>query len=48
MFILDALGRLVEFLQAMLFGGFLPQDNVEADAYNFFLVILRLLGLAGF
>jgi len=32
----------------MLFEGFLPQDNNEAEAYNFFLVLLRLLGLAGF
>jgi len=48
MFILDALGRFLEFLQSMLFAGFLPQDNGEASVYNFFLVILRLIGLAGF
>lgn len=48
MFIVDALGRLFEFFQSLLFAGFLPQDNVEADVYNIFLVILRLFGLISF
>jgi hypothetical protein len=48
MFILDAIGRFLEFVQSLLFAGFLPQDNNEASVYNIFLVILRLIGLAGF
>lgn len=48
MFLLDAIGRFLEYVQSLLFAGFLPQDNNEADVYNFFLVLLRLLGLAGF
>ena len=48
MFIVDAIGRFLEFLQSLLFAGLLPQDNDEAEAYNFFLVLLRLLGLVGF
>ena len=48
MFIVDALGRLLQFIQSMLFAGFLTQDNAEAEAYNFFLVLLRLFGLLSF
>ena len=48
MFIVDALGRLFEFFQSLLFAGFLPQDNIQADVYNISLVILRLFGLVNF
>ena len=48
MFILDAIGRFFDFIQSMLYAGLLPQDNNEAEAYNFFLVLLRFIGLAGF
>lgn len=47
MFILDALGRFYEFVQAQLLGGMLTQDNIEASIYNFFLVLLRVLGFLG-
>ena len=48
MFFIDALGRLLEFIQSLLFAGFVPENNEEAEAYNFFLVLLRLFGLVSF
>lgn len=48
MFILDALGRFYQYIEAQLLGGMLSQDNTEAAVYNFFLVLLRILGFFGF
>jgi hypothetical protein len=47
MFIVDALLTLFDFFRSLVLGGQVPQDNVEGNVYNFFTVLINLLGLLG-
>lgn len=47
MFIIDALLQILDFFLAQIFAGQLPQENSQANVYNFFNAILQFLGLIG-
>lgn len=47
MLIVDALGTLFEFLRSIILAGQVPQDNNEGDVYNFFTILINILGFLG-
>lgn len=45
--IVDALLTIFDFFRSFILAGQVPQDNSEAEVYNFFTVIINLLGFLG-
>lgn len=45
--IIDALGTLFDFFRSFILAGQVPQDNNEGDVYNFFTILINLLGFLG-
>lgn len=45
--LIDALGTLFDFLRSIILAGQVPQDNSEGDIYNFFTILINLLGFLG-
>jgi len=48
MILVDALLRIFDFVRAILLSGQVPQDNVEADIFNFFSFLINLFALFSF
>ncbi|MCF6284858.1 MAG: hypothetical protein L3K26_06695 [Candidatus Hydrogenedentes bacterium] len=48
MFIVDAFLQIFDFFRALIFSGQVPQDNVEADIFNFLSVILNIFSIFSF
>ncbi len=47
MIIVDALLTIFDFFRSLVLAGQVPQENAEGNVYNFFTVIINLLGLLG-
>ena len=45
--IVDALLTIFDFFRSIVLSGQVPQENWEANVYNFFTVLGNLLGLLG-
>lgn len=46
--IVDALHTVFDFFLSFILAGQVPQDNSEAEVYNFFTILINLLGFLGF
>jgi hypothetical protein len=45
--IVDALLTIFDFFRSLIFAGQVPQENPEGEAYNFFTILINLLGFLG-
>lgn len=45
--IVDAFLTIFDFFRSFILAGQVPQDNSEGEVYNFFTVLINLLGFLG-